>query len=620
MNGYWGRILKVNLSTKLIQRNRIHESVFKRFLGGVGIAAKTILEEVPPSVDSLSPDNAIVFAVGPFQGTSIPGSGRWIVASKSPLTEIWADSCAGGDWGPEFKRTGFDAIVVKGRADRPVYLWINDGQAEIRKASGIWGKTTSETSREIKADLNEPKAKVACIGPAGERLVRFANVANEHGFAGRCGLGAVMGSKNLKAVVVKGTKSVGIAKSDELSRKSKEFSKKIHDSTVDNLRKYGTTSSAKEMHDERGYGLTSNWRKGTFDKIDGIDGDHFLNLTVSPVACAMCPVACHRHTKVEEPSKYAYDGFGPEYETIAMLGWMNRVGDAKAVGYMGHLCNEYGMDTITTGSTIAFTAECYEKGWLTKEDLDGAELKWGDVDLMINLINKIVRREGFGAVLAEGVVNAAEYVGHEAHSIILHGKGLDYPAHDPRALFPLLINYATGTRGACHQRGFVPDGFGGEIIPEWGITEKLLERSRYNMKNAANIAIKYQNWAVLFNSLVQCEYMPFGGFSITDQVEFLKFVTGWDVDLKYATETAERIFNLQRVIDVYYGISGKDDTAPQRSFEPLKEGKSKMRTPVPFRKSLTEYYKLREWNSDGKPTVQKLAKLGLVETLKPIWE
>lgn len=620
MHGYWGRILKVNLSTRLVQRRRIRESVFKRLLGGVGFAAKTILEEVPPNVDSLSPDNTIVFAVGPFQGTSIPGSGRWIVASRSPLTEIWADSCAGGDWGPEFKRTGFDAVVVKGRADRPAYLWINDGRAEIRNASGIWGKTTSEADREIKADLNEPKAKVACIGPAGERLVRFANVANEHGFAGRCGLGAVMGSKNLKAIAVRGTKGVDVAKSEELTRKSKEFSKKIHDSTVDNLRKYGTTSSAKEMHDERGYGLTSNWRKGTFDKMDGIDGDHFLNLTVSPVACAMCPVACHRHTKVEEPSKYAYEGFGPEYETIAMLGWMNRVGDAKAVGYMGHLCNEYGMDTITTGSVVAFTAECFEKGWLTKEDLDGVELKWGDVDVMIDLINKIARREGFGALLGEGVVKAAEYIGDEAHSIILHGKGLDYPAHDPRALFPLLINYATGTRGACHQRGFVPDGFGGEIIPEWGITEKLLERSRYNMKNAANIAIKYQNWAVLFNSLVQCEYMPFGGFSLIDQVEFLKYVTGWDVDLKYVTETAERIFNLQRVIDVYYGISGKDDTAPQRCFEPLKEGKSKMRAPVPFRKSLTEYYKLREWNSNGKPTVQKLAKLGLVETLKPIWE
>lgn len=604
----------------MIQRNRIHESVFKRFLGGVGVAAKTITEEVTPSVDPLSPDNAIVFAVGPFQGTSIPGSGRWIVASKSPLTEIWADSCAGGDWGPEFKRTGFDAIVVKGRADRPAYIWINDGEAEIRNASGMWGKTTSETNREIKADLNEPKAKVACIGPAGERLVRFANVANEHGFAGRCGLGAVMGSKNLKAIVVRGSKRVNAAKPDELMRKSKEFSKKIHDSTVDDLRKYGTTSSAKEMHDERGYGLTRNWRKGTFGRIDGIDGDHFLELTVRPVACAMCPAACHRHTKVEEPSKYAYEGFGPEYETIAMLGWLNGVGDAKAVGYMGHICNEYGMDTITTGSMIAFTAECYEKGWLKKENLNGAELKWGDADLMIDLINKIARREGFGAILAEGIVKAAECVGHEAHSIILHGKGLDYPAHDPRALYPLLINYATGTRGACHQRGFVPDGFGGEMIPEWGITEEFLERSRYDMKNAANIAIKYQNWAVLFNSLVQCEYMPFGGFSLTDQVEFLKYVTGWDVDLKYFTETAERIFNLQRVLDVCYGISSKDDTVPPRCFEPLKEGKSEGRVPMPFERSLMEYYKLREWNSDGKPKVQKLAKLGLVETLKPIWE
>jgi len=618
LNGYWNKILRVDLSNGLIQNEKVRDSVFKRFLGGVGLAAKIILEEVTPDAKPLSSDNIIVFAVGPFQGTSVPGSGRWIVASKSPLTGIWADSCAGGNWGPEFKRTGFDAIVVKGKADRPVYLWIYDEEAEIKDASGIWGKTTSEATREINADLNEPKAKVACIGPAGERLVKFANVVNEHGVAGRCGLGAVLGSKNLKAIAVRGSRRIDVAKPNELLKKSKFLSRKIHDNTVDDMRKYGTTIATKEMHDKRGYGLTRNWREGTFDMIDKIDADHFFNITVSPVACTMCPIACHRHTKVGKHSKYAYEGYGPEYETIAMLGWLNGVSDAKAIGYMGHICDEYGMDTVTTGSMIGFAAECYEKGWFKKEDLDGIEIRWGDADLMINLINKISRREGLGDVLAEGIVKAAGYVGHEAQSIILHVKGLDYPAHDPRALYPLLINYATGTRGACHQRGFVPDGFGGEVIPEWGITEDYMERSRYDMKNAANIAIKYQDWAVIFNSLVQCEFMPFGGLSLTDQVEFLKYVTGWDVDLKYLAEVAERIFNLQRVIDVYWGISSRDDTAPLRCFEPVKEGKSKGKVPKPFKEPLMEYYKLRGWNNDGKPTAQKLVELGLVEAVKTL--
>lgn len=611
MYGYWGKKLEVDLTKGLANVERIGEPIFKKYLGGVGIAAKVILDEVGPNVDPLGPDNVLVFAVGPFQGTTIPGSGKWIVASRSPLTGIWADSCAGGNWGPEFKRTGFDAVVIRGRAKSPVYLWIYDGEAEMRDASEVWGKTTSKTDREIRANLGEPKAKVACIGPAGERLVKFANIVNEHGFAGRCGIGAVMGSKNLKAIAVRGTMAVEVAKPDKLARYSKDLTRKIHGATV-GFRKYGTTASAKSLHDNRGYGLTKNWREGTFDKINEIDGDHFLEITVSPVACPPCPIACHRHTKVDKPSKYAYDGHGPEYETIAMLGWLNIVSDAKAIGYMGHLCNEYGVDTITTGSMLGFTAECYERGWVTKEDLDGVEIRWGDADSMITLIHRIAKRKGFGNVLAEGVRRAAEYVGHDAPNIIVHVKGLDYPAHDPRAIYPLIINYATGTRGACHQRGFVADGYGGEFIPEWGIPEKF---ERYDMKNAAYIAAKYQDWAVLFNSLVQCEYMPFGGLTLTDQVNLLRYVTGWDVDLRSVAEIAERIFNLQRMIDVYYGISSKDDTAPLRVFEALKDGKSAGKVPLPFKKSLKEYYELRGWNSDGKPTVEKLAELGLIEIL-----
>lgn len=621
MYGYWGRILRVDLSKSLISVEKVDQSFFEKYIGGAGIAANIILSEVSPDVEPLSPDNVIVFGVGPFQGIRVAGSGRWIVASKSPLTGIWADSCAGGNWGPEFKRTGFDAIIIKGKASLPVYLWINDEKVEIRNASKIWGKKTSETDEEIKKDLGEPKAKVACIGPGGEKLVRFASVVNEHGNAGRCGLGAVIGSKNLKAVVVRGTKQVEIAEPEETNKYSKTLFKKYYDATVNTMRKYGTTASVKKYYD-RGYGLTKNWKEWMFEGIDGIDGKHFLDITFKSIACTYCPIACHRRTKVNQPEKYAYEGYGPEYETISMLGWLNKISDAKAIGYMGYLCDEYGIDTMTTGSLIGFVTECYEKGWITKEDLNGIEPCWGDTDAAIALIHKIVKREGLGEILAEGVVKAAEYVGHDASKIIVHCKGLDYPAHDPRSFFPAVINYATGTRGACHQRGFATWHASGVLIPEWGITKVFETGSNtlHSMENAPEITIKYQNWATLFNSLVQCEYMIFGGLTLTHQINLLKYITGWDVDATYLSETAERIFNLQRIINIYCGISKKDDSIPFRMFEPLKDGKSAGKKPLPFDKTLLEYYKLRAWDNDGEPTVKRLVELSLTEALRPAWK
>jgi len=611
MYGYHGQVVGVNLSKRSTTIKRIKEPFFKKYLGGVGLAAKIIFDNVGSDVDPLNAENLLVFAVGPFQGTGIPGSGKWIVASRSPLTNVWGESCAGGYWGPIFKNTGFDAVVIKGKADKPVYLWIHDGEAEIKDAVGIWGKTTSQTDIEIKKDIGEPRASVACIGPAGENLVRFASIISEHGFAGRTGMGAVMGSKNLKAVVVYGTRHVETAEPNKLRKYNKELSRKLYNATINGLRKHGTTASVPKYIDRMGYGLKENWRKGIehFSPVlDGIDGDRFLSLTVSPLACMNCPIACHRHTQVREPRKYAYDGHGPEYETIAMFGWLNMVSDAKAVAYMGHLCNEYGMDTISTGSLLAFTAECYEKGWITKENLNGMKISWGDADSRIALIHKIAKRSGFGKILAEGIVKAAEYVGHEANEIIVHCKGLDYPGHDPRGFYPTLLNYATGPRGACHQRGFVQWNALGVLIPEWQITE---EHERHSMKNAANLVIKYQDWATIFNSLIQCEYMIFGGLTLTHQTNFLKYVTGWNVTPSCIAEIAERIFNLQRMINVNYGVTKCDDTAPPRIFRPLDVGQSAGKIPQQFDEALMEYYQMRGWDSNGKPTLGKLKELGI---------
>jgi len=615
MDGFWGRILLVDLSAKHCSIRTIKEGFFKKYLGGVGVAAKLIFEEVDPKVEPLSPDNMIVFSVGPFQGTSVPGSGRWIVAAKSPLTNIWGESCAGGSWGYHFKRSGFDAIAIRGMAEKPTYLWICDGEVEFRGASDVWGKPTSETQSMIKKDLGERNASVLCIGPAGENLVKFACITNDHGFAGRCGLGAAMGSKNLKAIATKGTLNVDVAEPDRLKDLAQRLSKQIHEKAV-SLREYGTTSAAKTFHDERGYGLAGNWREGSLEGIELIDGDHFKEITVSGEACIMCPIGCHRHTRVDEPEKYAYDGHGPEYETIGMIGWLNKIVDVKAIGYLGHICNEYGVDTITMGSIIGFVTECAERGWLTPEDLDGIKPRWGEADPAIELIHKTVKREGIGNILAEGTVKAAEHIHPEAQNIVVHAKGLEYPAHDPRAIFPLIINYATGARGACHQRGFVP--WAPSLpISEWGI-EKL--NKPHSMDGAAEIAARYQDWSVLFNSLVQCEFMVWGGLTLSDQIAFLNHITGWNIDAAYMLKVAERIFTLQRIINVRFGISRKDDSAPPRMFEALKSGKSSGKIPVPFDKALNEYYRIRGWDMDGKPTVKKLIELELTEALKPVWE
>jgi len=604
MYGNWGKILRIDLSKRKTIIEPFKEAFYRKFIGGVGMASNIIFNEVGSDVDPLDPDNIIVFAVGPFQGTGIPGSGRWIVSSRSPLTGIWGESCGGGYWGPELKRAGFDAVIVSGRAESPVYIWIDDGRVELRGASNVWGKMASEADITIKEEVDDKRARVVLIGPAGERLVRFACIMSDHGFAGRSGLGTVMGSKNLKAIAVRGTKHVEVSDFDELAEYRKALFKKINEATVE-FRKYGTTDFAKWLYDTRGYALARNWREDRFDGIENLVGNKFLDITVGPIACADCPIACHRHTKVTEPEKYAFDGYGPEYETIAMIGWLNKISDTRAIAYIGHLCDEYGIDTITAGSMIGFTIECYEKGLLTSKELDGIKPQWGSEDTAVALINKMATREGFGDTLAEGVMKASEAIGEESKKIAVHVKGLELPAHDPRPFPSMAINYATGQRGACHQRGFVLQDE--STIPEWGIPDIA---EIYSKKNPVLSAARYQDWAEIFNSLVQCEYMTTGGLTLSHQIDLLNLTTGWNIDAKEMLITAERIFTLQRLLNIRYGTSRKDDTLPTRMLEHVKGvGVSKVK--VGFEKMLKDYYKLRGWDADGKPTIKKMKDLSL---------
>ncbi|MCD6574466.1 aldehyde ferredoxin oxidoreductase family protein [Candidatus Aerophobetes bacterium] len=626
-DGYWRKLLRIDLSTNLVKEESISEDLCKKLLGGVGFGAEILLKEVGPEVHPFDPENRLIFGLGPFQATQIPGSGKWIAVSKSPLTNILCFSVAGGRMGSMLKRAGYDGLIIQGRASKPVYIWIDNDRVEIKDASFLWGKDTVETVDIIRDKLNEPKAAIACIGQAGERLVGIACiVVDKSSFAGRGGLGAVMGSKNLKAVAVKGTKNVEVFDSGKVMSLTREINQKIRTTAPEEFLKGGTTCEViptEEFGDlplRYWAGDTGGiWKEGA-KKIGDPYYTQALKVDIKECAkwsCDNCPIRCHRFIHLEEPPEYAVTGIGPQYEALAMLGSCNLVDDLAAISRANDLCNRYGVDCISAGAFVGFATECYERGLLTKKETGGQELKWGDGELLINLVKQIGEREGLGKLFANGIVRAAEAIGGEAKEIAVHVKGMDFPAHDPRAFFSLAVSYATGARGACHTHGLCFKAAQGALLPEMGITEPP---DRFEMERKEYIAAKFHDLSALHDSLTMCNFMLFGGMGITDMLNCVNAITGWDWKLEDFLTTAERITTLKRVVNVRYGISRKDDKLPKRVFQPAKEGSRAGKIPIPFEVALDGYYSLRGWDSDGKPTVETLVKYGLTEALKPIWK
>jgi aldehyde:ferredoxin oxidoreductase len=610
-NGYWGKVLRANLSQATIEEEVVDEEVSSKILGGAGFGASILHEEVGAHVGALDPENRIIFGLGPFQATQQTGAAKFCIVAKSPLTGIFGETAAGAGWAVELKKAGYDALVVQGKSEKPVYLSIRDGKAEIRDASHSWGMDSYDASDEILKEVGDPKSSIACIGQAGEREVAIACVAvDKHSFGGRCGLGAVMGSKNLKAVVVRGTRSVPVHNAQELSRLNKELGKKIFDATKDWLRLDGTPSvevGSEEVGDTPiKYWSGDVWPEGA-KKLGAPNYTKVLN--AKPWPCAYCIVGCHRRIKIEKPLKYATEGAGPEYETLGMLGNCCLMDDVKALAKMNEWCNRYGIDTISTGAFIAFAMDCFEKGILKKKDVDGLAVPWGNIDVMLQLIHKIGRREGFGKLFAQGIVPAAKTLGKEAMELAVHVKGLDMPAHDPRAFFSLAINYATGSAGCHHERGNPQVASQGYLLPEAGVAEAV---DRFEMKDSEFVAAKYQDYGALTNSLCHCKFMLFGGMTLTDLLTTLNALTGWGWSMDEFLKTGERIFTLQRLVNVKYGIDRKDDTLPKKVFEPAREGGREGKIPVPFEPALDRYYQLRGWDAQGIPTKEKLADLQLL--------
>ncbi len=606
--------MRVDLSRSKVVEEELNAGDVRRFLGSRGLGAKYLFEEVRRGVDPLAPENKLILMTGVLTGTGFPTAGRYDVVAKSPLTGFYAHANSAGFWGVDFKRTGFDGIIFEGIASKPVYLVVEDGKAELRDAGHLWGKGVFETTRMIKEELGE-KFNVACIGVAGERLVRYASILNDlNRAAGRCGMGAVMGSKRLKAVAAKGTKRVEVADPERL----RELIRETVDSVSQNLLKMSLesfgTNSGFDLVNAQGGMPTKNWQEGVFPGAEKINGAALTDrLLVGNKGCYACPIRCARLTEVKS-GPYACKTEGPEYESIGALGAMCGVDDLEAITYAHNLCNDYGMDTITTGSTIAFAMECFERGILSESDTGGLRLRFGDPDVMVQLVHKIARREGIGDLLAEGSKRVSERLGRGSERFAMHSKGLEFAAYDPRAAKVVGLAYATSNRGGCHMNAYVQvQAFIGAphpILPE-DIREPFFDPLSEDPVLARVVKETEDAYAVL-DSVGVCKFL--GGWMMTAEklAEAISAVTGWkDFDERELRRCGERIYNLERLFNVRDGLNRSHDTLPKRLLEePVREGPSAGQV-VHLEPMLDAYYQYRGWDRNGKPTREKLEELGL---------
>lgn len=614
MNGWFGKILRVNLSTGRIFKEDLNPGLARDFIGARGLGAKFLFDEVDPKVDPLSPENKLIFATGPLTGTGAPAGGRYMVVTKSPLTGAIANSNAGGYFPAELKFTGYDVVIVEGKSRKPVYLWIKNEEVEIRDASELWGKSTIETEDIVRANTEE-YAKVACIGPAGENLVKFANVIHDKGrAAGRSGVGAVMGSKNLKAIAVRGTKGVTVADRDGFREATVDAFKALESDYTRHFGIYGTPSVLAEFVNKKGVLPTRNFQTGVFESAGKLSGRKFAEAVskrgAMGFACFGCPVACGRKSKVTYPSELAGEGEGPEYETIGAFGPACGIDDVKAICKANFICNEMGFDTISAGMTIACAMELYEKGFLPKRDV-GVELNFGNAKSMLELVGKIGCREGFGNILAEGSYRLAEKYGHPELS--MSTKKQEFPCYDPRGTKGMGVQYATQSRGGDHIRGEVQD------IDLYGCYHWRLTKDRgitcldgKSTKHMPLLAKEFQDWVCSIDSSGMCNFMFYLGNNEDNLLALLETATGVSYGgVKGLMKAGERIFNLERLFNLKAGLTAKDDTLPERLLkEPMPEGPAKGEV-VELDKMLPEYYKLRKWTEEGVPTAEKLKELGL---------
>jgi aldehyde:ferredoxin oxidoreductase len=591
--------------------------VIKKYLGGRGLGAKILFEELKPGIDPLGRENKLVFAVGPITGAPFGGNSRYTVMAKSPLTGGWGESSGGGFFGAELRFAGLYAVVVENVADIPVYLWIKDNHAEIRKAEHLWGTDPIQTIQTIRREVGENSARVACIGMGGENQVRYACVISDVRYAaGRCGMGAVMGSKKLKAVAVRGTKQVPLVDKETFLDLKKKHADQSWAGVGKLMYDHGEDAYLDPLN-ASGRLPTKAFQQGTFEHADALAGETMSKtMLIGRQTCYACKNSCYRVVKGEEPYPVQSRWGGPEYESVAALGSLCLVGNLNAVCKANELCNKYTLDTISTGVVVAFAMECYDKGLLTKKDTDGLELTWGNHAAELQLIERIARREGIGNLLAEGVARAAGKIGRGAEKLVLAIKGQELPMHEPRGKKGLGLSYAVSNRGACHLQMIDHDDsweMPQNMFPEAGFV-KPADRLDTSI-DKVRLVKAAEDWKSMVDSLTLCQVDSFPA-GPTPEVIFgiVNSVTGWNMKPAELVKIGERAINLCRAFNVREGFSRKDDTLPKRLSDSLPDGQYKGQriTHDELQSMLDNYYEIRGWDKKtGTPTAMKLRELDL---------
>ncbi len=597
--GWIGTILRVNLSNGSVAKEPLNPQLARAYIGGRGLATRMLYDEIDPRFDPLGPTNKLILATGPLTGTNAPTGGRYMVVTKSPLTGAIACSNSGGYVGAEMKYAGYDLVIVEGKAPHPVYLWVNNDRVEIRDAAQAWGQSTHETE-DILHNATNAEAKMCSIGPAGEKLSLTACVINDkHRAAGRSGVGAVMGSKNLKAVVFRGTRSVKVAHPHAFMQACLAAVGKLKadHGSGEGLPTYGTPGIVNVIN-AHGFMPTNNFQFGQFIGAERISGETIRDeILTRNKGCFACTIACARVTEVKA-GQFKGSGEGPEYETVWGLGAMTGVDDLAAVTKAGYLCNELGMDTIEAGVAIATAMELFERGYIPESEI-GRPLRFGDADALVEMTEKLGKVEGFGAILALGGARVAERYGHP--ELFMGVKKQAFAAYDGRGAQGMALGYATSNRGACHLRGYT---ISAEVF---GVPQKV---DPFAIEGKAALAKASQDATAFVDSTGTCVFTTFA-LGPADLHAMLELATGAGYTEDEVIKIGERIWNLERLFNLRAGLSAKDDTLPRRILEePIPAGPA-MGKVARLSEMLPEYYRLRGWDPQGVPTPEKLKELAL---------
>ncbi|MGC8913094.1 MAG: aldehyde ferredoxin oxidoreductase family protein [Thermoplasmata archaeon] len=612
MFGYTGKVLVVNLTEEKVSEEKLDEKLARKFMGGTALGAHYVMKETQRGMHPLDENAILFFGTGPLTCSRLPGHSRFIVCGKSPLTGIWGEAHAGGFFSPELKKSGFDAIIVKGVAPAPRYLWIHNGMCEIRDATKFWGKFTGEVEKDVRSETDR-KAEVLSIGPAGEKVVPIANIiVNRNRALGRSGFGALMGAKKLKAIAAKGDGKIEWADEGKLREKVREIATRIGKEN-ENFRKYGTAGIVKPLS-QLAILPTKNFQQGSYENAGEISGEKLVDtILVRRDTCSDCTIGCKRVvkcTKAEHGWEVDEEYGGPEYETVASFGSLLMNPSLPAISMANQICNMYGLDTISAGVCIAFAIEAFEKGLINEKDV-GYKLAWGDDKAIIQLLMDIATKRKFGEILGMGVKFASGKIGKGAEKFAVHAKGLEVAMHEPRGKKGLGLNYGTANRGGCHVSSYHDTFFVKNTEPLLGVPEKM---DRYAIDGKPLMIAKTQDFCVLGNSLILCQFThQYGAMKLPEILDVVNLATGFEYTMEELLAVGERGFVLQRMFNEREGCI--DDRLPLRFHEPLPEvpDKGVITEDDYYRKMLPEYYRIRGIDVTGRLKPETIKRLGLEE-------